>query len=566
MSDVETVALIGFFLVLSAIVVWLVGGDADRALAEQAARRTAGADGDPAPRRVSVTQSEKASETAAPAAKLQPTSAPVAVRDESPKASASTVQPVEASMVKIDLPPPTPIPNATIAPAPARVAQPIVAPTAPVRPAAPLPQPVAQSAAATSPAPARTVQAAPTQPAPAQVIVRPPTAQSAPAPVVSRPVAAPPVAAPAAPQQASTPAPAAVKPASAASNTPGLARPDARATLQPGAPSTSAAVTASAHTPSQLNLSPEDQSIVSRYLRPDVKATLYRAPPPGATSPPAPGRPAPTPEAALPPAPRAAPPVAPAGPLVISKPSAQGTLAPGYQAPAPVAVAKPVGPSTGFAPLGVRPDATATQASYVAQPAVQPQAAPPPAKDAASAPSPRAALAATLPPSSATSGQSAAPARSPVPAQPQAPSPQLSSASPDPTLLSTAKRGTRVIGADAGEMAVLELERAAVARPQTPSIWSNTVQRRTVSDSELLEAELTAVPQGIRAERVPVRAETLLVRPDASHTIDPSAPKYTSIPKPPPVTNARIEARPLPDGGTLANVRFTLPPGALGDA
>lgn len=521
MSDLETVALISIFLVLSAIIVWLIGGDADRAIADRGARAKAQTAPEPVASRTVAARSEHVSpanaapaqaraeplRAAAPAPTPVTPSAPPAVRPEPPK---SAVNPVEASMVKIDLPPPTPIPNANVAPAQAPSA-PLVAPPAP--------------------APARASAPAAAAPAPAAQPVVQSTAPAAPA----------------------------------ASTAPATVRPDVKATIQPGS-STAPGAPVAAKPSGHVNLSAEEQAIVSRYLRPDVKSTLYRDPPPGAIPPPAP--PKPSPEAVQPPAPRAAPPAPPAGPLVISKPSVEGTLPSGYQAPAPAAVSKPVGETTGFAPLGVRPDARATQASYVAEAAPAAPSAPSMAAtpSAIADVSPRAARAAAIAPSDAVDRTQAAAAQTP-PAQGTSSEIIAASAASatDSNLLSTAKRGTRVVGAEANDVGVIELERPAVPRPQTPSIWSNTVPRRALSDSELREAELTTAPQGIRAERVPVRAETILVRPDASRTIDPSAPKYTSIPKPPPVANARIEARPLPDVGSLANVRFTLPPGALGN-
>ena len=354
---------------------------------------------------------------------------------------------------------------------------------------------------------------------------------------------------PSAEVRAAEPRDAATAPAANATVT--LSRPDVKATLAPGATPSPAATSTQ---PAAKQLSGEDQAIISRYLRPDVKATLYRDPPPGWTPPPAPA-----PRAVEPPppaAPRAAPVAPPSGPLVISQPRIEGTVPAGYQAPAQQPKAGPVGPATGFAPLGVLPDARATIAggdTPSAKPlsaAAAPQAAVSSRPQATDDASPRALRAASIPPSTAVEQS--------IVSQPQ-------SQSSDPALLSTAKRGTRVIGADAASADAIDLERPAPPRPQTPSIWSNTVPRRAITDSEIFTPEAAIAPPSVRAERIPVRAGTLLVRPDAARTIDPSAPKYTSIPKPPPVASLRSEARPLPENGRYANVRFTLPPGALGE-
>ena len=172
--------------------------------------------------------------------------------------------------------------------------------------------------------------------------------------------------------------------------------------------------------------------------------------------------------------------------------------------------------------------------------------------------SPHAARAAKLPASEAT------PVVKPAAVSTVASSP-ASSASADAVLLSTARKGTRVLGGDLADTGGIDLERAAVPRPQTPSIWSNATPRRALKDDELFADEVMMPAPGIRAERIAVRAETLLVRPDASRTIDPAAPKVSISPKPAPAVNPHVEARPLPDAGTYANVRHTLPPGALGD-
>ena len=564
MSEFETVALIVIFLVLSAIIVRLIGGDADLEPMTRRARGNAQAQPDTA--------------TASPQVRQQQHAA-IPARSEPIKP-----RPVEPAMVKVDLPPPTPIPDPRIANV--QTAAPAAQPVAPsaaealaaVRAAAPAPQPVAQTATApVAPAPttaavqaqtaaaAQAATVAPVRPS-AAATVGPDDATKAdaahmaqrpagedPAPAVQKPE---PAAAPAkqdvtppAQVRAAEPRDAATAPAANATVT--LSKPDVTATLAPGATSSPAATSTQ---PAAKQLSGEDQAIISRYLRPDVKATLYRDPPPGWTPPPAPA-----PRAVEPPppaAPRAAPVAPPAGPLVISRPRIEATVPPGYQAPAPQPKAGPVGPATGFAPLGVLPDARATIAggdAPSAKPlsaAAAPQAAVSSKPQATDDASPRALRAASIPPSTAVERA--------IAAQPQ-------SQSSDPALLSTAKRGTRVIGADAASADAIDLERPSPPRPQTPSIWSNTVPRRAITDSEIFTPEAAIAPPSVRAERIPVRAGTLLVRPDAARTIDPSAPKYTSIPKPPPVASLRSEARPLPENGRYANVRFTLPPGALGE-
>lgn len=534
MSDFETVALIVIFLVLSAIIVRLIGGDAD------VAPRTASVS--PAPQPISKTPPQPAN-TRPAAAAPQPT------RFEPPMP-----QPIEPAMVKVELPPPTPIPDVRANQAQAAAAR--AAPAAPAAPpAAPTPEPVRVTTTPTADI-VRPSAAATLSPAPSAH----PSAQSTPT-AISR--AAP----QSAPQQATELAPPTPVRAVPRANTAGLgpvtiSRPDVKATLAPGA-SLSAAAPTRLSPPTKQQLSAEDQAIISRYLRPDVKATLFRELPAAAAVQAAAPAERPAAVATARPAPVAAPPAAPSvGPVVVTKPSIAGTLPPGYTPAPAMPKAAPVGPSTGFAPLGVRPDARATmasgaggstaassisQASYAAATGTAAAAASAQPAAGSNEPSPRAVRAASITPSAATTSS--------------APKVSVQVSTSEATFLSTAKRGTRVIGNEAASGDIIELERPTTARPQTASIWSNTAPRRAVTDSEILDPAIASQPVSIRAERLPVRAETILVRPDASRTIDPSAPRYVSLPRPAPVASLRNE----PASGIRANARFTLPPGALGD-
>ncbi|MEQ1653798.1 MAG: hypothetical protein ABL897_15050, partial [Hyphomicrobium sp.] len=174
-----------------------------------------------------------------------------------------------------------------------------------------------------------------------------------------------------------------------------------------------------------------------------------------------------------------------------------------------------------------------------------------------------AARAAALPPSEAAPARAAPAAAGTAPVSSSVSS--GASSGSDSVLLSTARKGTRVLGGELADGSVIDLERAAVPRPQTPSIWSTSSPRRAVKDDDTFVDEVLTTPTGIRAERIAMRGETLFARPDAAKTIDPTAPKYTAAPRPGPVVASSVEARPLPPSGTYANVRFTLPPGALED-
>lgn len=544
MSDFETVALIGIFLVLSAIIVRLIGGDAD------VAPRTASAT--PAPQPAPEKRAQPANNpTQRSAVATQPT------RFEPPKP-----QPIEPAMVKVDLPPPTPIPDVRANQA-QNAAQNA---SAAIRPAATTPAAASASRMPEQPTAKPDIQPAAKAATQPITVDRPSTAATI-APPVAPQVATPSAIRPAAVAVEPTPAPRpAVRPSSAMSLGPvTLSRPDVKATLAPGATLSSAAPIRATPPPKQL--SAEDQAIISRYLRPDVKATLFREPPAATVQPAAPAA-KPAPVAAARPAPAASQTAPRAEAVIVSKPSAAATLPPGYTPPPAMPKAASVGPSTGFAPLGVRPDARATIASAAdgataasssnaagyatAAGTVAAAASAQPNAGSNDLSSPRAVRAASITPSQATSSSI---------------TPKVSgqASAAETTFLSTAKRGTRVIGSEAASGDIIELERPATPRPQTSSIWSNTVPRRAVTDSEILDPASASQPVSIRAERMPVRAETILVRPDASRTIDPSAPRYVSLSPPPPVASLRNEARTSADAGIRANARFTLPPGALGE-
>ncbi|MGB4865421.1 MAG: hypothetical protein WBP38_05965, partial [Hyphomicrobium sp.] len=119
-SDFETVALIGIFLVLSFIIVRLIGGDADAAIANGTRRQA-----EPPPSRAPTPQAAKPSADTRPApiparapppaatGATTPAPAPVTTAGQSPDEASVTVvskpsqSPTEAAMVKLDLTPPT---------------------------------------------------------------------------------------------------------------------------------------------------------------------------------------------------------------------------------------------------------------------------------------------------------------------------------------------------------------------------------------------------------------------------------------------------------------------------
>jgi hypothetical protein len=86
------------------------------------------------------------------------------------------------------------------------------------------------------------------------------------------------------------------------------------------------------------------------------------------------------------------------------------------------------------------------------------------------------------------------------------------SASCEPALLSTSKRGTRLIGAEANEAEIIDFDPPLRPRPRTPSIWSNTIRRPATYFIASDGIEIIHLTPDIRAERIPVRAETVLLR------------------------------------------------------
>ncbi len=332
--------------------------------------------------------------------------------------------------------------------------------------------------------------------------------------------------------------------------------------------------------------------------------------------------------AALPP--KSAPAVAPVVPAAAPAAVAPAAVAPVTAAPVPekttpaasAASSSTAGtgspspmPASWYASKG----ATATAATAAVTAAVAsvsntaaaavPAATPAPSThDAKTAPkaeveSPYTARANTLPRSDATAvapkaSAPAAPAPVAVAAAPAA----MASPSAASVLVSTARRGTRVVGADADGDDAIDLLAANPPRPQTPSIWDTTTPRRSVSDDAVFAAEVVpaGAVQSIKGERIPVRAETLLVRPDVSRTLSPpAAPAVAAVTAPPPrpalpaanyseigpiptdrplvstasgtagghaISQARMGVEPAkPVVIAKPNVSATLPPGALGD-
>lgn len=112
---------------------------------------------------------------------------------------------------------------------------------------------------------------------------------------------------------------------------------------------------------------------------------------------------------------------------------------------------------------------------------------------------PASAVVASLPPSDATR-HPAAPAQRPA---------QDASAS-DTFLISTARRGMRMVGASTDEIELIDFE-PVPSRPQTPSIWSKNYPRPFSAHRATGGIEVLNISPGVRAERIPVRAETILV-------------------------------------------------------
>ncbi|NOT72988.1 MAG: hypothetical protein HOP09_17455 [Hyphomicrobium sp.] len=313
---------------------------------------------------------------------------------------------------------------------------------------------------------------------------------------------------------------------------------------------------------------PAAEPAAALAVRADVNATLPRA--------------APTQPVTA--APTASAPAAPAPPAAATAKPAAAPAAANANSAAPKSM-----PASWYA---MKAAAATTAAAAVASAATAGSAS---ANAPASPPSSYAARASSLPPSDATRG--AKPAAAAV-AQPAA---QPVALPVESVLLSTARKGTVVLGGELSGNAAIDLERPVVPRPQTPSLWSNNIPRRPLTDDEILLAEVMPSPglQSIKAERVPIRAEPLLVRPDVSKTISPavtakpaasaaSAPAtrtaadYSEL-KPIPVdvplvstasgtagghaiSQARMGVEPAkPAAPVKPNVSATLPPGALGE-
>ncbi len=634
MSDFETVALIITFLILSFIIVRLIGGDADRggitnrgAVSSARGRADVSANGarqtleppvprTPVPQQSTPPIAQQRSEpeparvpphvappVPAPAAPMDrvPTAATVVPRQVPDEAAVTVVTKpapaaVEAAMVKLDLPPPTPITPAHVPAAPvqqtpvtqssgsasSKAAAAAAAATAaaiarsainqpasqsttkPIEqaPVASIPATPAHAVAAPATAAASVPQAPVTPPPPVQAtanaapIAVQQAAPTAPAPAAVAKPAVPDTALPPVMETAAQPAVVAAEPAKAVAthDVSSVIRPSVQATLQPSASAMPAAVASAGWVAPPPGLSAEEQAIISRYLRPDVKATLFREPPPGAVPVPVTAMPEPLvvePVAPVKPAAvHSLQPPLPSGPSPILTARVAATLPPGYQAPDEVSAAKPFAPVTGFAPLGILPDVGATlprssilcsagEAPVILSPTSQPE----------DVPSPRALRASTIPPSTAVEPTAAAQKANVERFKSASTAPEAAPASEvslDPVLLSTAKRGTRVIGASHDDLEPIDLNAAVTPRPQTSSIWSSTYPRPSVAYTMPSSLDAILPMPGIRAERIPVRAETVLVR--RSRDGQPAA-----------------EPQQAQNGHLRPSVGFTLPPGALGD-
>ena len=160
--------------------------------------------------------------------------------------------------------------------------------------------------------------------------------------------------------------------------------------------------------------------------------------------------------------------------------------------------------ATGPTPLPLTPAGYATTANVAAAPAAT--ETPPASVDAAS---PRAVRAASIPPSAALERSEPS---SPQPAAPTVAATSPSSSASETVLLSTAKRGTRVIGATNDDAAAIDLNAPPAPRSQSSSIWSSTYPRPSVAYTMPAGIDGALPTPAVRAERVPVRAETVLVR------------------------------------------------------
>lgn len=594
---------------------------------------------------------EHAVRTHAPVSTPAAPHAPAAVTVESAKPAAR----VEAPIAPPSAPPVTRVEVIRDTPK--------VAPAAPAAPATQSASPVATVAAATAAATAAAVALAKSA-APAAASTPAPATQPQSAPLQAAPVQAASVQAAQAPTPApiSTPAATAPAPAATAAAVSGT-RADARATLPPGyvppapqavaKPATALNEPLPAHyqrassaatiappmpapqpmpTPVYEPLPPLKPNVISApapstgpspVLPPRVQGTLpanYQAPapvaPPAKFSTAAIDLPAhfargdwtatlsPEKRAALPP--KAPAPAAPAAaPAVAARPApAQAAVAAAPVARAPAAAAPAASPAkdsstdTRSASWYAAQAAATVTATAVAAAA----ASPAPAATQRDAVSPYTERASSLPRSDATPAavSTAAVASISKPAEPEASGAASSPSSSSPGLVSTARRGTRVVGADADD--AIDLMNVGVPRPQTPSIWDSTKPRRALTDDDILAAEILSPSgtQSIKAERIPIRSEPLLVRPDVSRTLAPAvtakpaaapaaatpAPKpaaeYSAL-KPIPtdiplvstasgtsgghaISQARMGVEPpKPVVIVKPSVNATLPPGALGE-
>lgn len=206
-----------------------------------------------------------------------------------------------------------------------------------------------------------------------------------------------------------------------------------------------------------------------------------------------------------------------------------------------------------------------TASAYADAPVFKPTNATPPEPAANIEPSAHALRAAGLPPSDAVqlrpTASSSASAANNEPAQ----------YAHDTVLISTARRGTRVVGQTADELDFVEFDLPKPPRPHTPSIWSKSYQRPSVAHTIPGGMEVLHETPPVRAERIPVRAETILVGKSGSEGALQTGCAPTSggafvapnvrFTVPQTAAPAASSVDPL----TTPNVRFTLPPGALGN-
>lgn len=182
---------------------------------------------------------------------------------------------------------------------------------------------------------------------------------------------------------------------------------------------------------------------------------------------------------------------------------------------------------------------------------LQAAAKPTPGQSTSAEPSARAERANTLPPSDAVEVKAAPASFASDVSDTMVSAPSSSSTNDDTgsVLLSTARRGTRLIGAGTSEAEFFDFDELPSPRPKTPSIWSRNYLRPSVAHTLPEPIEVLDVAPSVRAERIPVRAETLLVRKqDGTEAEEPKASSKAS--------GTHVLA---------ADIRYTLPPGALGN-